>query len=209
MECHDHPQLMTIYNKSGLTTPDGMAVVWILKLKGYKQVARVYGPDLLLAACEAGLQPGWRHYFYGGSPEASKKLVETLTARFPGLVVAGTETPPFRPPTEKEDLETIRRIRAAKPDVVWVGLGCPRQERWMAGHLTKLGVPVLVGVGAAFDFISGTKRQAPRWVQRSGMEWFHRLLSEPKRLWKRYVLGYPRFVVLVAIELMFKKKDKR
>jgi N-acetylglucosaminyldiphosphoundecaprenol N-acetyl-beta-D-mannosaminyltransferase len=202
MECHDHPDLRAIYNASGLTTPDGMAIVWLLKWKGQKNVSRVYGPDLLLALCEYGVSRGYRHYFYGGAPGVAERLAGLLAKRFPGLCVAGIESPPFRPATDQEDLETIERIRSAQADVVWVGIGSPRQERWMADHLEKLAVPALIGVGAAFDFLSGTKKQAPRWIQRSGLEWFYRFLQEPRRLFRRYILGYPRFVWLVVKEAL-------
>jgi N-acetylglucosaminyldiphosphoundecaprenol N-acetyl-beta-D-mannosaminyltransferase len=202
MECHDHPDLRAIYNASGLTTPDGMAIVWLLKWKGQKNVSRVYGPDLLLALSEYGVSRGYRHYFYGGAPGVAERLAGLLAQRFPGLCVAGIESPPFRPATDQEDLETIERIRSAQPDVVWVGIGSPRQERWMADHLEKFAVPALIGVGAAFDFLSGSKKQAPRWIQRSGLEWFYRFLQEPRRLFRRYILGYPRFVWLVLKEVL-------
>jgi len=200
MEVYDHPELRKVYAESGLNTPDGMAIVWLLRQAGHKQVERVYGPDLLLAACEFGLRPGWKHYFYGGTPEAAHGLASKLCARFPGLQVVGVESPPFQALDELETEEATERIRSTTPDIVWVGLGSPKQEQWMHDQVTKLGVPVLVGVGAAFDFLSGVKPQAPRWMQRSGLEWLHRLATEPKRLWKRYLLGYPRFVWLVLME---------
>ncbi len=200
MECHDHPELMPIYNQSGLTTPDGMAVVWLLRWRGFKRVERVYGPDLLLETCRAGLNRGYRHYFYGGAPGVAEELAERLGAQYPGLNVVGIESPPFRALTGEETEQMRERLQRAKPDIVWVGIGSPRQERWMASEVAALGVPVLIGVGAAFDFLSGRKAQAPRWVQTSGLEWLFRLLSEPGRLWKRYVLGYPRFVVLILLE---------
>ncbi|HWR66604.1 MAG TPA: WecB/TagA/CpsF family glycosyltransferase [Bellilinea sp.] len=200
MEAYDHPELRKVYAESGLNTPDGMAIVWLLRQAGHKQVERVYGPDLLLAACEFGLERGWRHYFYGGTPEAVEGLVTSLRAKFNGLQVAGEESPPFRVLTEFETEEASTRIWSTTPDIVWVGLGSPKQEQWMHDQVAKLNVPVLVGVGAAFDFLSGVKQQAPRWMRRTGLEWLHRLVSEPGRLWKRYLLGYPRFVWLVLME---------
>lgn len=202
MECHDHPDLRPVYNHSGLTTPDGMPVVWLIRWAGHKDVERVYGPDLLLAACAYGLARGWRHYFYGGAPGIPERLVECLRTRFPALQVAGLESPPFRELTPEEQVEALQRIRGAQADILWVGLGSPRQERWMAQQVSEQPglAPVLVGVGAAFDFLSGNKPQAPRWMQRSGLEWLFRLFSEPKRLWKRYLLGYPRFVALVLLQ---------
>ncbi|MBE3142468.1 MAG: WecB/TagA/CpsF family glycosyltransferase [Planctomycetes bacterium] len=202
MECYDHPDLREIFNHSGLTTPDGMAIVWLLHAKGFHFVERVYGPDLMRAVCKQGVEKGYRHYFYGGAPGVGEKLAAVLQQQFPGLQVVGVDSPPFRTLTKAEiDAEQVR-IRAAHPDIVWVGIGSPRQEIWMSEHIDRLNVPVLVGVGAAFDFLSGNKRQAPAWVQRNGLEWFYRLISEPRRLWRRYLLGYPRFVVLVALQAL-------
>jgi N-acetylglucosaminyldiphosphoundecaprenol N-acetyl-beta-D-mannosaminyltransferase len=202
MECYDHPDLRIIYNHSGLTTPDGMAIVWLLRAKGFRFVERVYGPDLMLAVCEQGVEKGYRHYFYGGAPGIGEKLAVVLQHQFPGLQVVGVDSPPFRKLTAEEGVAEQSRIRAAHPDIVWVGIGSPRQEIWMSENVNQLNVPVLVGVGAAFDFLSGNKRQAPAWVQRSGLEWFYRLVSEPRRLWRRYLLGYPRFVVLVVLQAL-------
>jgi N-acetylglucosaminyldiphosphoundecaprenol N-acetyl-beta-D-mannosaminyltransferase len=200
INCYDHPELRDVFESSGLNTPDGMAIVWLLRQAGFQQVERVYGPDLLLAACQRGLTPGWKHYFYGGAPEVVSALVEILSFRYPGLKIAGYESPPYRELTSVEEAKMIARIQAAKPDILWVGLGSPKQEIWMHDHLSALQVPVLIGVGAAFDFLAGSKPQAPLWMQRSGLEWFYRLVSEPRRLWKRYILGYPRFVFLVLLQ---------
>jgi N-acetylglucosaminyldiphosphoundecaprenol N-acetyl-beta-D-mannosaminyltransferase len=199
MECIDHPELKAVYNHSGLTTPDGMAIVWLMRWQGYRQVERVYGPDLLLAVCAAAEEAGYRNYFYGGAPEVTPRLVEALTRRFPRLQIAGYESPPFGALSREEEAAAEERIRQAKPDIVWVGLGSPRQEVWMSQEVARVNVPVLVGVGAAFDFLSDAKPQAPRWVQRSGLEWLFRFFSEPGRLWKRYI-KYPRFVVLALMQ---------
>lgn len=194
------PSLLRIANASGMLTPDGMAIVWLLRLMGHKNVDRVYGPDLVLAACQRSLQTGWKHYFYGGAPGVADELARRLQQRFPGLAIAGTYTPPFRPLTAEEDTEIIGRIRASGAHIVWVGLGSPKQERWMADHVGRVGAPVLIGVGAAFDFLSGRKPQAPRWMQRSGLEWLFRLATEPRRLWRRYA-QYPLFALLVLAQL--------
>ena len=201
MECSADPELRNIVNASGLATPDGMSIVWLLKLQGHSRVGRVYGPDLMLAVCRTGLPRSWRHFFYGGRPGVAQSLADRLTGRLPGLLVAGTYTPPFRPITEQEDQEIIRTINASGADIVWIGLSSPKQEYWMAEHLGKIDVPVMIGVGAAFDFLSGGKRQAPRWVQRSGLEWLFRFASEPRRLWPRY-RQYPKFVLLALAQLM-------
>lgn len=199
MDIYRDDNLRKIYNQSGLTTPDGMAIVWLLKWYGHSHVERVYGPNLLLAVCAQSVQKGYRHYFYGAAEGVPQALSEKLRKRFPGLQVVGEESPPFRPLTAQEDADVVDRIRKAQPDFLWVGIGSPRQEEWIFDHLQALGVPVLVGVGAAFDFLSGNKPQAPRWMQRSGLEWLFRLMSEPRRLWRRY-LKYPKFVILAILQ---------
>jgi N-acetylglucosaminyldiphosphoundecaprenol N-acetyl-beta-D-mannosaminyltransferase len=201
MECQRDPQLRKIFNRSGLTTPDGMAIVWLLKLWGYPHVSRVYGPDLMQAICKCSRQTGWRHFFYGGLPGVVDRLAERLQAIYPGLQVAGKYTPPFRQLTSLEDSTIVQMIQNSNADIVWVGISTPKQERWMAEHVGRVGAPVLVGVGAAFDFLAGTKKQAPRWMQHSGLEWLFRLASEPRRLWRRY-LEYPRFVILAFAQLL-------
>jgi N-acetylglucosaminyldiphosphoundecaprenol N-acetyl-beta-D-mannosaminyltransferase len=199
MECVNDPRLLSVFNEAGMVTPDGMAVVWLLWLKGHKQVQRVYGPDLLLTACAYGLERGWRHHFLGGSPETMERLAANLRERFPGLQIAGQICPPFHPLSAQEDKDIVAEVNTSKVDILWVGLGSPRQEIWMHAHLGKVNAPVMVGVGAAFDFLSGKKRQAPRWVQRIGMEWLFRFFSEPNRLWPRY-RQYPKFVLLVLLQ---------
>lgn len=199
MSAYHDPKLVNVYNRSGMTTPDGMAIVWILKLNGFKKVGRVYGPDLMQAVCEASLENGYSHYFYGGEAEVVKKLVQLFQEKYPGLNVVGYESPPFRPLSNEEEVDLQRRMEDLKPDILWVGIGSPKQEEWMSEHIGKLDVNVMVGVGAAFDFLSGSKKQAPKWIQRSGFEWLFRLFSEPKRLWRRYI-QYPKFVFLVLLQ---------
>jgi N-acetylglucosaminyldiphosphoundecaprenol N-acetyl-beta-D-mannosaminyltransferase len=200
-ECQQNPDFRLIHNQAGMVTPDGMPLVWVSRLKGARQVKRVYGPDLLLAVSEVSARQGYRQYFYGGAEGVAARLANQLTARYPGLQVAGLESPPFRPLTEAEDDAAVARINAACPDIVWVGLGAPKQERWMAAHFGRLTAPVIISVGAAFDFHAGVKKQAPRWMQRAGLEWLHRLASEPRRLWKRYFINNPWFVWLVLLQL--------
>lgn len=194
--------LRRVHNEAGLVTPDGMPLVWLSRLRGYRWVDRVYGPDLMLAVCDASLARGWRHFLYGGGEGVADLLAERLRVRFPGIEIVGTYAPPFRPLTEQEDREVVARIDASGADLVWVGIGTPKQEYWMADHVGRLTAPVLIGVGAAFDFHSGTKRQAPRWMQRSGLEWFFRVATEPRRLGHRYLLGNPQFVYLVALQML-------
>jgi N-acetylglucosaminyldiphosphoundecaprenol N-acetyl-beta-D-mannosaminyltransferase len=201
MDCHWNPNLRRIFNHSGLTTPDGMSIVWLLKLRGFKNVNRVYGADLMLEICRISETKQWRHFFYGGLPGVADALASHLRKRFPDIQVAGSYSPPFRPLTEAEDLGVISRIKASRADIIWVGISSPKQEQWMAEHLGKVGAPVLIGVGAAFDFLSGRKRQAPRWIQVSGLEWLFRLVTEPRRLWRRYA-QYPLFVLLAAAQML-------
>ncbi len=204
LQCHDHPDLAAIVNGAGLAVPDGMPVVWIGKLQGFS-VSRVYGPDLMLALCDKGRAGGVRHYFYGGTDDLLKTLEAALTARFPGLLVAGSWAPPFRPLTPEEERETAERINAARPDIVWIGIGTPKQDYWAARFRERLEAPVLIPVGAAFNFHAGTVRQAPRWMGRIGLEWLFRLLMEPGRLWKRYLIGNTRFVLLVSSQALRRK----
>lgn len=200
MACRANPGLRTIFNHSTLTVPDGMGTVWFLRLLGHS-AGRVYGPDLLLAACKRGLGSGWRHYFLGGASEVAERLVGRLQAGFPGLQIAGVFSPPFRKMDENEVRNMVNEINKSRADIVWVGLGSPKQEFWMAEFRERLHAPVLVGVGAAFDFLSGAKPQAPRWMQRAGFEWLFRLASEPRRLWRRYA-SYPLFVILAAGQIL-------
>lgn len=201
MDCHQDPHLRRIYNASGMTTPDGMSIVWLLKLKGYPHTGRVYGPDLMLACCQKSVAHGWRHFLYGGSPEILAALEQSLQSRFPQLKIVGRFSPPFRSLSKDEDDAIVTKINNSKPDIVWVGIGSPKQEIWMAEHRNRLNAPVLIGVGAAFDFLSGAKKQAPRWVQNSGMEWLFRFITEPRRLWRRYI-RYPLFASLVLAEAL-------
>jgi N-acetylglucosaminyldiphosphoundecaprenol N-acetyl-beta-D-mannosaminyltransferase len=201
MDAYGDPDLRRVFNSSGLTTPDGMAIVWLLRMMGHPHVGRVYGPDLMLALFGRSVPTGYRHFLYGGEAGVAEELATRLRERFPGLRIAGTYTPPFRPLTAQEDSEVVTQINASGADLVWVGLSSPKQERWMASHLGAIEAPVMIGVGAAFDFLSGRKSQAPRWIQRSGFEWLFRLASEPRRLWPRY-RRYPKFVCLALSQLL-------
>jgi N-acetylglucosaminyldiphosphoundecaprenol N-acetyl-beta-D-mannosaminyltransferase len=192
------PQLHSAHENADVIAPDGLPIVWAAKAMGEADVSRVCGPDLMLAACAYGATRGWRHYFYGATPEVLALLVMKLKARFPGLQVVGTSSPPFRALSAAEDDAECAAIRSSRPDFVWVGLGTPKQELWMSGHRGKLGGAIALGVGAAFDLHAGTIRRAPRWVQQIGMEWGFRLLQEPRRLWKRYLMTVPVFAVLAA-----------
>ncbi len=205
MESQRDQTLKRIHNCAGVVTPDGMPLVWLSRLMGFRHVERVYGPDLLLAVCERSTKPGYRHFFYGGAPGVAEKLAVRLQSRFPGLQVAGIYCPPFRRLTSEEDRGVVEQINSSKPDIVWVGIGTPKQDRWMAEHVGRLRAPVLVGVGAAFDFHAGLKKQAPVWMQKSGLEWSFRLMTEPRRLWRRYLIDNPFFLWLVFLQILGRK----
>ncbi|HYC33440.1 MAG TPA: WecB/TagA/CpsF family glycosyltransferase [Gemmatimonadales bacterium] len=197
MECQRDADLRQIHNRAGLVTPDGMPLVWLSRLKGHGDVERVYGPDLMLACCERSVSRGYRHFLYGGQEGVPELLAERLTRRFPGLLITGCYSPPFGSLSPAEDEAIVRRINDTRPDIVWVGLSTPKQERWMSGHVGRVQAPVLIGVGAAFDFHAGLKRQAPGWMRRNGLEWLFRLLQEPRRLWRRYLINNPLFLAAV------------
>lgn len=190
-----------ILNQAALVTPDGMPLVWAMRLLGIKRQTRVYGPDLMLAWCDRAAKLGIPIYLYGGTAETLTKLELNFKQRFPELIIAGKHSPPFRPLTLAEEAEDIQRIEASGAKVVFVGLGCPKQEQWMARQQGKLEA-VMVGVGAAFRFHSGEVTQAPRWVMQWGFEWLYRLIKEPKRLWQRYLINNPIFLWLLGWQLL-------
>jgi N-acetylglucosaminyldiphosphoundecaprenol N-acetyl-beta-D-mannosaminyltransferase len=202
MESRKDARLRDIHAQAGMVTPDGMPLVWMSRWLGASNVERVYGPALMREISARSPVRGYRHFYFGGAPGVATQLAAALIATNPGLTVVGTLCPPFRDLTPEEDAEMVAQINAAAPDIVWLGLSTPKQERWMADHINKIDAPVLVGVGAAFDFLAGTKRQAPAWMQRSGLEWLFRLCAEPRRLWRRYTDIVPRFLLLVAGEYL-------
>ncbi len=188
MEAKRNPRLQAKMNEAGLRTPDGMPLVWLSKLAGHHEVERVYGPDVMLALCAQSAKSAHRHFFYGGMPGVAEELSTRLKARFPKLEVAGLLTPSMLQVEEIASVETIQRINEANADIVWVGLSTPKQDWWVANHRSLLNAPVLIAVGAAFDFHSGRVRQAPTWMQRSGLEWLFRVSQDPRRLWSRYAV---------------------
>lgn len=206
VEAQHDPGFKQILNNTDLIVPDGTPIVWAGRRRGHHLARRVYGPDLMLAFCEETQTHGYRHFLYGGEPGVAEQLAESLKRRFPALQVAGTYSPPFRPLSQEEDDEIVAMISGAAPDVLWVGLGTPKQERWMHEHRNKLNVPVVVGVGAAFDMISGRRRQAPRWMREHGLEWLFRLCQEPRRLWRRYLIYGTQFVAWIVLESLGLKK---
>lgn len=194
MESQADPALAAIHNASGLTTPDGMPMVWCGRYAGAAGMTRVYGPDLMLEVCSVAADRGWKMFFYGAAPGVPDTLAARLAQRFPGLEVVGTYSPPFRDLSDEEIIDIAAMIDGSGADIVWVGLSTPKQERWMDRIRPHVSAPVLVGVGAAFDIHAGNLPQAPPWMQRSGLEWLYRLVREPRRLWRRYLSNNPRFV---------------
>jgi N-acetylglucosaminyldiphosphoundecaprenol N-acetyl-beta-D-mannosaminyltransferase len=196
-----------VLNAAELVVADGYPLVWLGRRKGLAQMKRrVYGPELMEAFCEQTAGKGYRHFFYGGAPGVAEELARRLSARYPGLELAGTFCPPFRGLTPEEDRQAVAAIEEARPDIVWVGLSTPKQETWMFEHREPLRAPVLVGVGAAFDFHTGRTIQAPMWMRENGLEWLFRLIQEPRRLWRRYLVYGMEFGVLVTLELLRLKK---
>jgi N-acetylglucosaminyldiphosphoundecaprenol N-acetyl-beta-D-mannosaminyltransferase len=206
VEAQHAPAFKEILNSTDLVVPDGMPLVWLGRRRGHDLPRRVYGPDLMATFFEKTAGKGYRHFLYGGKPGVAEQLAETLQCRFPETQVAGTYSPPFRPLTQEEDDEIAALISRTAPDVVWVGLGAPKQERWMHEHRNRLRAPLLVSVGAAFNILSGRCRQAPRWMREHGLEWLFRLLQEPRRLWRRYLIYGAQFIAYVVLDGLRRKK---
>lgn len=201
MECRRSAEVRSVFNAAAMVTPDGMPVVWVARWKGYEKVRRVYGPDLMEAVMEHSQAVGHRHFLFGGGPGVAVRLTGALRNRFPRVEIAGVYEPPFATLDELATRETAELINAAAPDIVWVGMSSPKQDLWMARMRPLLNAPVLIAVGAAFDFLSGAVSQAPRWMQRSGLEWLYRLGTDPARLWKRYLVDNPWFVWEVTLQM--------
>jgi len=199
MEAHDDPAFRDVVNGADFVTSDGMPLVWALRLRGCSSAERVYGPDLTAAVCAAAAAANVPVGFYGANQAVREAMVASLIESFPGLDVAYSYSPPFRALTIDEESEIAADMNRSGAKVIFVGLGCPKQERWMARHIGRIN-GVMLGVGAAFDFIAGTKPRAPRILQRAGLEWLFRLVTEPRRLWWRYLYHNPRFVALFAAE---------
>ena len=210
MEAQKDLELKKIHNRSFLSTPDGMPMVWMGQWQGVEEIKRVYGPDLMLELMEKGLSQKLRHFCYGGKPDVAEVLKKKVSERLPGIEVVGAESPPFRPPTD-DDLESLyQRLQETRPHFLWIGLGTPKQEKFMAMFLQRFpnltkdwshGL-LLLGVGAAFDFHAEFLKQAPSWMQRSGLEWFYRLCAEPARLWRRYSVNNTLFIAKIVPAMM-------
>ncbi len=202
IEGHKDPQLKAILNSSDLFTPDGFSVIAIGRLRGYPLKKRVNAADLMDALFRTSEERGWSHYFYGDTDETLGLLREALNRDYPRVRIAGTYSPPFRPLTPEEDTEIVDMINEARPDILWVGLGLPKQERWIHEHRDRLRLPVAIGIGAGFRFMSGQTKRAPRWIGEHGFEWLWRLVQQPKRCWRRCFVDGPHFLWHVGLELM-------
>jgi N-acetylglucosaminyldiphosphoundecaprenol N-acetyl-beta-D-mannosaminyltransferase len=203
MESFDDADLRKHLNAADIVAPDGVPLVWALKLLGNKEASRVYGPDCTLAMMEAAAANGIPVGFYGGTPGVLEKLSDVGRRLFPGLQIVVAISPPFRDLTEDEDEAFVRQIIDSGVRILFIGLGCPKQEKWMMNHVNRIPA-VMFAVGAAFDFIAGNKRQAPRWMMRSGTEWLFRLATEPRRLYRRYLKQNPRFLWHFTRQLFFR-----
>jgi N-acetylglucosaminyldiphosphoundecaprenol N-acetyl-beta-D-mannosaminyltransferase len=202
-EAQRDPELRRIFNEALLSTPDGMPMVWMGRLQGQPSIRRVYGPDLVLNLCEHSRATGFSHFFCGGKPGVAEDLADTLQKRFPGLRVAGTFCPAFGPLNSEQQAALANKVRETQPDFFWVGMSTVKQERFMAEYMSILPeAKIFIGVGAAFDFFTGRVRQAPRWMMRVGLEWLYRLFQEPKRLWRRYLIYNPLFIVRATAQLL-------
>lgn len=200
MEAQRDPALRDILNRAFLCTPDGMPTVWVGRLQGHRKIARVYGPDFMLQMCRLSVPRGYRHFLFGGGPGVAEKLRSRLQSMVPGINIVGSYTPPFRPLTGEEVSGLIELVAEARPDIFWVGLSTPKQERFMAEFLPRLPTSLMVGVGAAFDIHAGLVADAPQWLKSSGLQWLYRLVKEPRRLWRRYLGNNPRFLRDIALQ---------
>jgi N-acetylglucosaminyldiphosphoundecaprenol N-acetyl-beta-D-mannosaminyltransferase len=202
IEAQSDSALRSILNRSFLTTPDGVPLVWVGRLLGHRRVRRVYGPDFLMEMCKVSGERKYRHFFFGGKPGVAQRLAAKLMKRFPGLEIVGVYTPPFRPLSSDEERQLEQMVKEAQPDILWVGLGSPKQERFMAQFCGRLDAKLMVGVGAAFDIHSGAVKEAPQWIKNLGLQWLHRLAQEPRRLWKRYSICIPSFIWGVSLQVL-------
>jgi N-acetylglucosaminyldiphosphoundecaprenol N-acetyl-beta-D-mannosaminyltransferase len=208
MMAQDDPEIAKILNDADIATPDGMPLVWAIRSFGAREQQRVYGPTLMLEICRNAARTGQRIFLYGGREDTLPFLVERLRRRFPELLLAGSYSPPFRSLTHEEEEHVQDLIRRVDPDIIFVGISTPKQEKWMYAHRDCFPEATMIGVGAAFDFHAGRTRQAPGWMQRNGLEWLFRLAVEPARLWKRYLLVTPRFLPLWAMQKMRTRRGK-
>lgn len=202
MEAQRDPSLISLFANALLVVPDGMPTVWMGHLQGLHEMERVFGPDLMLAVARRSQTTGWSHFLCGGDYGVAEQLRNVLTRRFPSINIVGAYTPPFRRLTDEEKSSLVLTVDRLRPDIIWVGLSTPNQERFMAEYLSLLNTTLMIGIGAAFDFHTGRIADSPGWVKQSGLQWLHRLIQEPSRLWKRYLLNNPQFVFRAGLQLV-------
>jgi N-acetylglucosaminyldiphosphoundecaprenol N-acetyl-beta-D-mannosaminyltransferase len=202
IEAQSDPEFRSILNSSFISTPDGMPTVWVGRLQGFSSMRRVYGPDYMIELCKLSVERGYKHFLYGGNPGVAEMLASALTRKLPGLKIVGTYTPPFRPLNAQEESDLIAQVAESQPDVLWVGLSTPKQERFMAKYQHLLDVKLMVGVGAAFDIHTGRIKDAPTWMKNSGLQWLYRITQDPRRLWRRYCVNNPKFVWNIGLQLL-------
>jgi N-acetylglucosaminyldiphosphoundecaprenol N-acetyl-beta-D-mannosaminyltransferase len=191
-----------IINHSFLSIPDGKLLQIVGRLKGNKEISRLFGPTVMEKFIDWGRQNGSRHFFFGSSEETLQKLKRVIEEKYPGTIICGMISPPFKPMSEWDREEFIQRINEAKPDFIWVGLGAPKQERWMYNHYNRIDKGILFGIGAGFDYLAGNTNHAPDWMKKFALEWLYRLIQEPGRLWKRYLRTIPQFIFFASLELL-------
>lgn len=202
MEAHKNPGLRSILNSADLWVPDGIAPVWLAQLRGHRNVVRAPGTEIMVEFLRRARQKDLSSYFYGDTEQTLASLCHTVSQKYPGHRIAGSYSPPFRALTPEEDTEIIDRINAARPDVLWVALGTPKQDLWIHERLARLNVPVAIGVGAAFAFVGGTVSRCPQWIGNAGFEWVWRFLREPHKLWRRDIFDGPRFIFHAGVDLL-------
>ena len=200
MEAHRDANFRSILNAAVINAPDGMPLSWVGRWQGHRAMDRVFGPDFMSTMCSVSVAHGYRHFLYGGQTGVAEALKRALVQRFPGLQIVGTYTPPFRALTPREEDELFSAIQRTQPDILWIGLSTPKQEKFMAAYLDRLHVPLLVGVGAAFDYHTGRLKDSPRWIKRAGLQWLHRLAQDPRRLAGRYLRTHPAFLWHIALQ---------
>jgi N-acetylglucosaminyldiphosphoundecaprenol N-acetyl-beta-D-mannosaminyltransferase len=206
IEAQQDARLRHTLNNALLNLPDGMPTVWVGRLQGHAVMKRVFGPEMMAEVCRISVERGHTHFLYGGAPGVAEELRARLTERFPGLRVVGTHTPPFRPLEAGEVAALYERFARVRPDITWVGLSTPKQERFMAEHWHRLDTTLMIGVGAAFDYHTGRIKDAPDWIKKSGLQWAHRVVQEPRRLWKRYAVSNSRFLLSLPLQVMHIKQ---
>lgn len=195
---YDDPEYLKVQNGGIMAIPDGGPLSSVGRKRGYKNMKRTTGPSFMSEILNISVEKGYRHYFYGSTPQTLEKLQEKLTNEYPGIQIAGMYSPPFRPLTEVEDQKVVEEINKAKADFVWIGLGAPKQEKWMAAHQGKIK-GVMIGVGAGFDYFAGNIDRAPEWMQKHNLEWLYRLIQDPKRLFRRYFYTNTKFIWNVIV----------